>query len=87
MSNLIDVLPNLQSFKDKIIRPLELMWEGAEWLENEVSYTKQETIYKLLIFKYGDRKIRYDDDNVFINKFLFDLADYFTNSPSVYHHT
>ena len=72
---LLEVLPNLQSFKDNVITPLTNMFNGAEWLNDATSYTKQETIYRLLILKYGDRVIRYDDVNIFLNRLVFDLAD------------
>lgn len=72
---LLEVLPSLQSFKDNVITPLSNMFNGAEWLNDTTSYTKQETIYRLLILKYGDRQIRYDDINIFLNRLVFDLAD------------
>ena len=72
---LLEVLPSLQSFKDNVISQLTNMFNGAEWLNDATSYTKQETIYRLLILKYGDRVIRYDDDNIFLNRLVFDLAD------------
>ena len=72
---LLEVLPTLQSFKDNVITPLTNMFDGAEWLNDGTSYTKQETIYRLLILKYGDRQIRYDDTNIFLNRLVFDLAD------------
>lgn len=72
---LLDILPNLQTFKDNVITPLNTMFNGAEWLNDATTYTKQETIYRLLILKYGDRYIRYDNDNIFINRLVFDLAD------------
>lgn len=72
---LLEVLPTLQSFKDNVIIPLTNMFNGAEWLNDATSYTKQETIYRLLILKYGDRQIRYDDTNIFLNRLVFDLAD------------
>lgn len=75
MTKLIEVLPNLQSFKDNVISPLINMFNGAEWLNDATTYTKQETIYKLLILKYGDRYIRYDDNTIFLNRLVFDLAD------------
>lgn len=78
---LLEVLPSLQSFKDNVISQLTNMFNGAEWLNDATSYTKQETIYRLLILKYGDRVIRYDDDNIFLNRLVFDLADLM---PDVY---
>lgn len=72
---LLDIIPRFSIFQDKVITPLKIMWDGAEWLNDATSYTKQETIYKLLILKYGDRKIRYDDENIFINRLIFELSD------------
>lgn len=72
---LLEVLPSLQSFKDNVISQLTNMFNGAEWLNDATSYTKQETIYRLLVLKYGDRVIRYDDANIFLNRLVFDLAD------------
>ena len=78
---LLDVLPTLQTFQDNVISQLTNMFNGAEWLNDTTSYTKQETIYKLLMLKYGDRQIRYDDENIFLNKLIFDLADFL---PDIY---
>ena len=72
---LLEVLPTLQSFKYNVITPLTNMFNGAEWLNDATSYTKQETIYRLLILKYGDRFIRYDNDDIFLHRLVFDLAD------------
>lgn len=72
---LIEVIPSLEFFKENIINPLINMFQGAEWLDDARSYTKQETIYRLLILKYGDRVIRYDEDYIFLNKLIFDLSD------------
>ena len=78
---LLDILPTLQTFKDNVISQLTNMFNGAEWLNDTTSYTKQETIYKLLMLKYGDRQIRYDDENIFLNRLVFDLADFL---PDIY---
>lgn len=78
---LLDILPTLQTFQDNVISQLTNMFNGVEWLNDTTSYTKQETIYKLLILKYGDRQIRYDDENIFLNRLVFDLADFL---PDIY---
>ena len=78
---LLDILPTLQTFQDNVITQLTNMFNGVEWLNDTTSYTKQETIYKLLILKYGDRQIRYDDENIFLNRLVFDLADFL---PDIY---
>lgn len=78
---LLDILPTLQTFQDNVISQLTNMFNGVEWLNDTTSYTKQETIYKLLILKYGDRHIRYDDENIFLNRLVFDLADFL---PDIY---
>ena len=78
---LLDILPTLQTFQDNVINQLTNMFNGVEWLNDTTSYTKQETIYKLLILKYGDRYIRYDDENIFLNRLVFDLADFL---PDIY---
>ena len=78
---LLDILPTLQTFQDNVISQLTNMFNGAEWLNDTTSYTKQETIYKLLMLKYGDRYIRYDDENIFLNRLVFDLADFL---PDIY---
>ena len=78
---LLDILPTLQTFQDSVISQLTNMFNGVEWLNDTTSYTKQETIYKLLILKYGDRQIRYDDENIFLNRLVFDLADFL---PDIY---
>ena len=78
---LLDILPTLQTFQDNVISQLTNMFNGVEWLNDTTSYTKQETIYKLLILKYGDRYIRYDDENIFLNRLVFDLADFL---PDIY---
>lgn len=76
-----EVLPSLQTFQDNVISQLTNMFNGAEWLNDTTSYTKQETIYKLLMLKYGDRHIRYDDESIFLNRLIFDLADFL---PDIY---
>ena len=78
---LLDILPTLQTFQDNVISQLTNMFNGVEWLNDTTSYTKQETIYKLLMLKYGDRQIRYDDENIFLNRLVFDLADFL---PDIY---
>ena len=78
---LLDILPTLQTFQDNVINQLTNMFNGVEWLNDTTSYTKQETIYKLLMLKYGDRQIRYDDENIFLNRLVFDLADFL---PDIY---
>ena len=78
---LLDILPTLKTFQDNVITQLTNMFNGVEWLNDTTSYTKQETIYKLLILKYGDRQIRYDDENIFLNRLVFDLADFL---PDIY---
>ena len=78
---LLDILPTLQTFQDNVISKLTNMFNGVEWLNDTTSYTKQETIYKLLMLKYGDRQIRYDDENIFLNRLVFDLADFL---PDIY---
>ena len=78
---LLDILPTLQTFQDNVITQLTNMFNGVEWLNDTTSYTKQETIYKLLMLKYGDRQIRYDDENIFLNRLVFDLADFL---PDIY---
>ena len=78
---LLDILPTLQTFQDNVINQLTNMFNGVEWLNDTTSYTKQETIYKLLMLKYGDRYIRYDDENIFLNRLVFDLADFL---PDIY---
>ena len=78
---LLDILPTLQTFQNNVISQLTNMFNGVEWLNDTTSYTKQETIYKLLILKYGDRQIRYDDENIFLNRLVFDLADFL---PDIY---
>lgn len=78
---LLDILPTLQTFQDNVISQLTNMFNGVEWLNDDTTYTKQETIYKLLILKYGDRHIRYDDENIFLNRLVFDLADFL---PDIY---
>ena len=78
---LLDILPTLQTFQDNVITQLTNMFNGVEWLNDATSYTKQETIYKLLMLKYGDRQIRYDDENIFLNRLVFDLADFL---PDIY---
>ena len=78
---LLDILPSLQTFQDNVISQLTNMFNGVEWLNDTTSYTKQETIYKLLMLKYGDRQIRYDDENIFLNRLVFDLADFL---PDIY---
>ena len=78
---LLDILPTLQTFQDSVISQLTNMFNGVEWLNDTTSYTKQETIYKLLMLKYGDRQIRYDDENIFLNRLVFDLADFL---PDIY---
>ena len=78
---LLDILPTLQTFQDNVITQLTNMFNGVEWLNDTTSYTKQETIYKLLMLKYGDRYIRYDDENIFLNRLVFDLADFL---PDIY---
>ena len=78
---LLEILPTLQTFQDNVISQLTNMFNGVEWLNDTTSYTKQETIYKLLILKYGDRHIRYDDENIFLNRLVFDLADFL---PDIY---
>ena len=78
---LLDILPTLQDFQNNVITQLTNMFNGVEWLNDTTSYTKQETIYKLLILKYGDRQIRYDDENIFLNRLVFDLADFL---PDIY---
>ena len=78
---LLDILPTLQTFQNNVISQLTNMFNGVEWLNDTTSYTKQETIYKLLMLKYGDRQIRYDDENIFLNRLVFDLADFL---PDIY---
>ena len=78
---LLDILPTLQDFQNNVISQLTNMFNGVEWLNDTTSYTKQETIYKLLMLKYGDRQIRYDDENIFLNRLVFDLADFL---PDIY---
>ena len=78
---LLDILPTFQTFQDNVISKLTSMFNGVEWLNDTTSYTKQETIYKLLMLKYGDRQIRYDDENIFLNRLVFDLADFL---PDIY---
>ena len=72
---LINIFPNYETFKSDVIDKLNLLFPNVEWLNEQNSYMSFQTLYGLLSLYYGDRDIRYDNTQTFINKFTFDLAD------------
>lgn len=70
-----NIFPNYETFKSDVIDKLILLFPNVEWLDEQNSYMSFQTLYGLLILYYGDRDIRYDNSQTFINKFTFDLAD------------
>lgn len=72
---LINIFPNYDTFKSDVIDKLNLLFPNVEWLNEQNSYMSFQTLYGLLNLYYGDRDIRYDNSQTFINKFTFDLAD------------
>ena len=75
MIKLSEVFTNYGDYQIKVIDVIKLNYVGAEWLDDALNYTKQESLYNLLMLKYGDRYIRYDNVDIFINKLIFDLTD------------
>lgn len=72
---LINIFPNYETFKNDVVDKLNLLFPNVEWLNEQNSYMSFKTLYGLLTLYYGDRDIRYDNEQTFINKFTFDLAD------------
>lgn len=70
-----NIFPNYETFKNDVIDKLNLLFPNVEWLNEQNSYMSFQTLYGLLSLYYGDRNIRYDNAQTFINKFTFDLAD------------
>ena len=70
-----NIFPNYETFKNDVIDKLNLLFPNVEWLNEQNSYMSFQTLYGLLSLYYGDRDIRYDNTQTFINKFTFDLAD------------
>lgn len=70
-----NIFPNYDTFKSDVIDKLNLLFPNVEWLNEQNSYMSFQTLYGLLSLYYGDRDIRYDNAQTFINKFTFDLAD------------
>ena len=70
-----NIFPNYGTFKNEVIDKLNLLFPNVEWLNEQNSYMSFQTLYGLLSLHYGDRDIRYDNTQTFINKFTFDLAD------------
>lgn len=70
-----NIFPNYETFKNEVIDKLNLLFPNVEWLNEQNSYMSFQTLYGLLSLYYGDREIRYDNAQTFINKFTFDLAD------------
>lgn len=70
-----NIFPNYETFKNDVIDKLNLLFPNVEWLNAQNSYMSFQTLYGLLSLYYGDRDIRYDNAQTFINKFTFDLAD------------
>ena len=70
-----NIFPNYETFKNDVIDKLNLLFPNVEWLNEQNSYMSFQTLYGLLSLYYGDRDIRYDNAQTFINKFTFNLAD------------
>lgn len=70
-----EIIRSKQDFDTHILTPLNVLFPNAEWLNETNSLMNYNTLYMVLNLYYGDRRVRYDTKQAFLNKFIFTLAD------------
>lgn len=75
MIKLNQVFTSYSDYQLKVLDTIKRNYVGVEWLDDELTYTKQESLFNLLMLKYGDRTIRYDSEYIFIKLLVVDLCD------------
>lgn len=75
MIKLNKVFKSFEDYDEKVLSFIKSAYFNAEWLNDSLSFTKQRTIYDILMLKYGRRYIRYDNEKAFINMLIYDLLD------------
>ncbi len=70
-----EIISTYEDFQNKIIKRLEEMWGKKDWLDENNAYMSFNTIFILLDNKYGERGIKYDNEETWIKQLLIRFSD------------